>query len=178
MLPWKLCSCSCLCWCFCRLCVDILVDPTCLFGTVALLLLIKVVDFFITFSHKHNVFMCDFIGAIKVCEGQLYSLYNCCLGVFNNNKFFIFKNLLKGTHNLIHTRWVSCDPKNVAMFDLNCETKDLDFAMNANNVFVKGNVETCAKEFITQDVYAIMVEDVKKQCASTLIQPRFPFFRG
>jgi hypothetical protein len=86
--------------------LDLLCDPTCLLGMAALLPLIEALDTLITFSHKRDVFICDFIGAVKVCEGQLYTMYNCHSQAFMTDEFFVFKSLAKGTHDHIHTRWV------------------------------------------------------------------------
>lgn len=51
--------------------LDILGDPTCLLGMDALLPLLEMVDFLIIFAQKSKVFICNFIEALKVCEGAI-----------------------------------------------------------------------------------------------------------
>ena len=49
--------------------LDLLCDPTYLLGMATLLPLIECLDSLITFAHKCDVFICHFIGAMKVCVG-------------------------------------------------------------------------------------------------------------
>ena len=84
--------------------LDLLCDPTCLMGMATLLPIIESLDSLITFSHIRDVFIYDFIGAVKVCKGQLYSRYNFHSQAFTTDKFFVFKSIAGGTHDHIHTR--------------------------------------------------------------------------
>ena len=157
--------------------LDLLCDPTCLLGMATLLPLIESLDSLITFSHKRNVFICDFIGVVKVCEGQLYSMYNCHSRAFTTDEFFVFKNIAKGTHDHIHTRWVQNDPENPTMFDLNCDAEHLAFVVNGNNMYAKRrNEETGKVEPITCEAFAAIVEDVKTQCLGILTLPSSIFW--
>jgi hypothetical protein len=38
----------------------------------AMMVLLKVVHFFIKFTQLKNVFVCDFIRTLKICEGDVY----------------------------------------------------------------------------------------------------------
>lgn len=76
--------------------LDLLCDPTCLLGMAALLPLIECIDTLITFSQKRDVFICNFIGAVKVCEGQLYTMYNCHSQAFLTDEFFCVQELGRG----------------------------------------------------------------------------------
>ena len=159
---------------FCQLqaVLDLLCDPTCLLGMCALLPLIECLDSLITFAQKQDVFICDFIGAVKVCEGQLYNMYNCHSRDFNTNEFFLFKSITEGTHDHIHTRWVQNDPENPTMFDLNCNVEHLAFVVNGSNIFARRkNEETGRLEPITRESFAAMVNDVKTQC-SGIVKPK------
>ena len=145
----------------------------CLLGMAALVPLIETVDSLITFSQKRDVFICDFIGAVKVCEGQLYSLYNCHSRAFTTDEFFVFKSIIEGTHNHIHTHWVLNEPENPTMFDLNYDVEPLAFVVNGNNMYVKRrNEELGRMEPITREAFVAIVEDVKTQCSSILALPR------
>ena len=147
-------------------------DPTCLLGMCALLPLIECLDSLITFAQKRNVFICDFIGAVKVCEGQLYNMYNCHSGTFSTDEFFLFKSITEGTHDHIHTHWVQNEPENPAMFDLNCNVEHLAFVVNGSNIFAKRKNEEMGRlEPITRETFAAMVNDVKTQCSGTLTHP-------
>jgi hypothetical protein len=138
----------------------------------ALLPLIEALDSLITFSQKRDVFICDFIGAVKVCEGQLYTLYNCHSQSFKSDEFFVFKGIVEGTHDHIHTRWVQNDPENPNMFDLNCNEEHLAFVVNGSNMYAKrANEETGRMEPITRRAFASIVEDVKNQCSGLWPKP-------
>ena len=50
--------------------LDVLCDPSCLLGMATLVPLIESLDSLIIFSKKRDVFICDFIGALKVCMGH------------------------------------------------------------------------------------------------------------
>ena len=117
--------------------LDVLCDPTCLLGMAALVSLIESLDSLITFSQNRDVFIYDFIGVVKVCKGQLYSMYNCHSRVFSTNEFFVFKSIIEGTHDHIHTHWVLNDPENPTMFDLNCDAEHLAFIVDGNNLYAK-----------------------------------------
>ena len=145
--------------------LDLLCDPTCLLEMATLLPLIEALDSMITFSQKCDVFICDFIGAVKVCQGQLYTLYNCHSQSFTTDEFFVFKGIVEGTHDHIHTRWVQNDPENPNMFDLNCNEEHLAFVVNGSDMYAKRtDEETGRMEPITREAFASIVEDVKKQC--------------
>ncbi len=132
----------------------------------ALLPLIEALDSLITFSQKRDVFICDFIDAMKMCEGQLYTLYNCHSQSFTTDKFFVFKGIVEGTHDHIHTRCVQNDPENPNMFDLNCNEEHLAFVVNGSNMYAKrANEETGIMEPITREAFTSIVEDVKRQCS-------------
>ncbi len=45
---------------------------TLLLGLNAMMVLLKVVHFFIKFTQLKNVFVCDFIRTLKICEGDVY----------------------------------------------------------------------------------------------------------
>jgi len=52
-----------------------MLDPYTLLGMVALMPLLETIDLLVTFAQKQDVFVCDFIAALKIAEGQLYTLY-------------------------------------------------------------------------------------------------------
>ncbi len=157
--------------------LDPLCDPTCLLGMSALLPLIECLDSLITFTQKRDVFICYFIGAVKVCEGKLYNMYNCHSGASNTDEFFSFKSITEGTHDHIHTRWVQNDPENPTMFDLNYNVEHLAFVVNGSNIFAKRKNEMTGRmEPITREIFGAILNDVKTQCSGILTLPLSPLY--
>jgi len=37
--------------------------------------LLETVDLLVTFAQKRDVYICNFVAALKIAEGQLYTLY-------------------------------------------------------------------------------------------------------
>jgi hypothetical protein len=52
--------------------LSLLIDPFCLLGMCTLLPLLEAVDTLHVFAQKQNVFVTDFVAALKVTEGQLF----------------------------------------------------------------------------------------------------------
>ena len=115
---------------------------------------------------------------MKVCKGQLYSMYNCHSQAFTTDEFFVFKSIAEGTHDHIYTCWVQNDLVNPTMFDLNCDAEHLEFVVNGTNIYAKRrNEETCRMEPITREAFVAMVEVVKSQCTGILTLPRSIFWQ-
>jgi len=55
-------------------CLALMLDPYTLLGMVALMPLLETVDLLVMFAQKWNVYVCDFVAALKIAEGQLYTL--------------------------------------------------------------------------------------------------------
>ena len=125
--------------------LDVLCDPTCLLGMAALVPFIESLDSVITFSWKRDVFICDLIDAVKVCEGQLYSMYNCHSRALTIDEFFVVKSIIEGTHDHIHTRWVLKDSESATMFNLNFDVEHLAFVVNGNNLYAKHRNEKTSR---------------------------------
>jgi hypothetical protein len=84
----------------------------------------------------------------------------------------VFKGIVEGTHDHIHTRWVQNDPKNPSIFDLNCDAEHLAFVVNDNNMYAKrANQETGKMEPITREMFVSIVEDVKKNAQVSTLNP-------
>jgi hypothetical protein len=59
------------------------------------------------------VFVCDHVVAIKLCQGQLYGLYNDPNPCYISNAFKDFKDILDYKHGIMSLRWITFE------FDLN-----------------------------------------------------------
>jgi hypothetical protein len=55
--------------------LDLLCDLHILLGLFCLLPLLEVVNVLITFVQGKDVFICDFVAAIKICQIYLYMMY-------------------------------------------------------------------------------------------------------
>jgi hypothetical protein len=58
------------------------------------------------FAQKQNVFVTDFVAALKVAKGQLFSIYVDKGTNFSSDEFWAFRGLLDCTHESIHWRWI------------------------------------------------------------------------
>ncbi len=63
-------------------------------------------DSLVQFAQHRDVFICDLMVAIKVCHGQLYSLYNDGNSSFSSDEFWAFKGLRDCSLH-IHMKWVA-----------------------------------------------------------------------
>jgi hypothetical protein len=46
------------------------------------------------FAQQHDVFICNIVVTVKICQGKLYTLYNDGNSSFSNDEFLAFKSLL------------------------------------------------------------------------------------
>jgi hypothetical protein len=58
----------------------------------------------IKFAQSKAVIICDLVVAIKVCQGDVYSMYYDQTSKFTINSFWAFKSLLELKHENIHMR--------------------------------------------------------------------------
>jgi len=112
-------------------CLKLLLDPYTLLGMMALLPLLDAVDNLVTFAQKRDVYVCDFLAALKTCQGQLYSMYEDSSTSFATDEFWSFKNLLECSHEQIHLRWVTD-----SLTDLNDNSAVLAFMCNNEQIYV------------------------------------------
>jgi hypothetical protein len=76
------------------------------FQAACLLPLLEIVHALIKKFRKKNVFVCDYIFAIKVYQSQLYTMYNNPNISFISNSFEEFTSLVARTH-VISWQWIS-----------------------------------------------------------------------
>jgi hypothetical protein len=63
-----------------------------LLGLAYIFPLLEFVQALIKFAQSRNVFMCDLVVAIKVCRGDVYSMYCDQTSKFTANSFWAFKH--------------------------------------------------------------------------------------
>jgi len=61
-------------------------------GLVCILPLLEFVHALIKFAQSRNVFMCDLVVIIKVCQGNIYNMYCDQTSKFIVNSFWAFKH--------------------------------------------------------------------------------------
>ncbi len=118
----------------------------------ALLPLLEAVDNLITFAQKRDVYICDFVAAVKVCQGQLYSMYEDHAIRFNTDEFWAYKNLLDCSHEQVHWKWI---------MDLNDNTSQLTFICNNEQIFAVHKGASVSREVFGQVVAKINVETAR-----------------
>jgi len=89
-------------------CLALLLNPYTLLGMTALLPLLEAIDTLVLFAQKRDVYVCDFVAAVKVCQASLYRMYEDRGTSFSTDEFWSFNNLLDCSHEQIHIKWM-CD---------------------------------------------------------------------
>jgi len=78
--------------------------------------LLEMIDLLVTFAQKRDVYVCNFVAAFKIAEGQLYTLFIEKNTAYNGDELRAMKNILDYSYSQIHLKWV---------FDLNNESTQL-----------------------------------------------------
>jgi hypothetical protein len=69
-----------------------------------LIVLLEIIDFLVQFAQQHDVFICNLMALVKICQGKLYTLYNDGNSSFSSDEFMAFKSLLDLIHDHIHMK--------------------------------------------------------------------------
>jgi hypothetical protein len=77
-----------------------------LFGLACILPWLESVHVLIKFAQFRNVFACDLVTIIKVCQGDVYNMYYDQTSKFIVDSFWAFKSLLELKHDNIHMCWI------------------------------------------------------------------------
>jgi hypothetical protein len=132
-----------------------MVDPYTILKMTALMPLLESVDLLVTFAQKRDVYICNFMVALKIAAGQLYTLYVDKSTVFSTDEFWAFKNLLDSSHSHIHIKWI---------FDLNTEAAQLVFVANGEKIWALHDNNN-----VDRDVMASLVSAVKTKCTCNIM---------
>ncbi len=84
-----------------------LVDIQIMLGLSCLLPFLRSIHSLMKFAQKCNVFVCDYLVAMKVCQGELAIFYIDNETTFHHDVFYDFKALEACQHNVIPLSWVS-----------------------------------------------------------------------
>lgn len=79
--------------------VDLLISLSCLMP------MLKIVHGLIKFAQKKDVFVCDYVIAIKICQRQLYIHYLNLATKYTYDVFKKFHDLVDCIYNTMHMKW-------------------------------------------------------------------------
>lgn len=136
-------------------CLVLLLDPWTLLGMSCLLPLLEAVDSLVQFAQKTDVYICDFVAAVKVCQASLHRMYEDRTTAFNCDEFWSFTNLSELSHEQIHLKWIT---------DLNDDSTVLSFVCHGESIHAerKGGP-------VDRAMWAGMIAAVKKECSGSVL---------
>jgi hypothetical protein len=67
--------------------------------------MLETIHALIKFAQKKNVCVCDYVVAIKICHGQLYSHYVDPTMKYVYDIFKDFQGLIISNHSNVHMKW-------------------------------------------------------------------------
>ena len=73
-------------------------------GMLALILLLDNIDTLVQFAQSQDIFVCNYIAALKICEGQFYAHYIDSTTIFEFEEFWAFKDIQNFIHDAIHLK--------------------------------------------------------------------------
>ncbi len=89
-----------------------------LLGLNAIMPLLEEMHALIKISQLHDVFVCDFIAIVKICEKDVYMMYYDNHYYFQGDAFGNFHAFINNAHESMSFRWI---------MDLNIRTYHLSF---------------------------------------------------
>jgi hypothetical protein len=109
-----------------------------------------------------DVFVCDLVVAIKVCQGDMYNMYLEESSNFIANTFWAFKFLLKCKHENIHMKWIP---------NFNSGLQHLVFEVNGQHIWaMHHDLETMTPTFVIETIYVVVESLVKNQCKGKFLK--------
>ncbi len=133
-------------------------------GFACILLLLEFVHVLMKFAQMTNIFVCNLVIVIKVCQSDIYKMYFDQTSKFPTSNFWAFKSLLEFKHENIQMQWV---------LDLNSRIWHLTLETNGQHIWaVHWNLETNFLSHVTKDVFVVVKSLVKNQCKGN---KTFPF---
>jgi hypothetical protein len=137
-------------------------DLQILLGFAYILPLLKSMHVLIKFAKMKDVFVCDLVAAIKVCQGDLYNMYLEKSFNFTANTFWAFKSLFECNHENIHTKLIP---------NLNSKLQHLAFEVNGQHIWtMHHDLETMTPTFVIESIYVVVESLVKNQCKGKFLK--------
>lgn len=125
-------------------------------GMCALLPLLEAIDTLVNFAQRRDVYICDFVAAVKVCQGSLYRMYEDKATAFSSDEFWSFNNLLDCSHEQIHIKWIT---------DLNDDSAILSFVCHGEQIHAEHKGVP-----VDRGLWITLLTKVKGECTSKFFQ--------
>jgi hypothetical protein len=142
--------------------LELLLDISVPIALTCFLPLLETLHYLVKFSQQRDVFICDYLAAVKVCQGQLYSLYLDPATCFRSDSFTEFSDLLACQNRTISLVW---EP---AALDLNEQrVEQLFYACKSSRhpaIFLNS---TGQPQRVSRDDFTMLVDDIKSLCQGT-----------
>ncbi len=146
----------------------LLCDVQVMLGLVAIFPLLQFVHNFIKFRQLKDVFVCDFVVAIKVHQGGIFSLYIDLITKFKFDAFEAYKTLVGVRHESIIMRWVT---------NLNISVEHLTFDVNQQYIWATHlSLKNGVTRFVARDAYVTTITQVEADCACSILHTKFFYF--
>jgi hypothetical protein len=85
--------------------LEFLCDAEVVLGLMCIRPTLEVINDLIKFAQNHDTFVCDFVGAMKMCCTNLHTLYNDLKKKYTNEQFKGFANLVNCNNDGMLTTW-------------------------------------------------------------------------
>jgi len=141
--------------------MTLMLDPYTLLGMTAIMPLLEALDILVTFAQKRDVYVCDFVAALKIAEGQLYTLFNIDKATsYATDEFWAMKNIIECSHSQIHMQWMS---------NMNDHSAELVFVANGDKIWAAHKAAP-----VDREVFATITETIKTECLGTVLNALWP----
>jgi len=120
----------------------------------ALMPLLEALDILVTFVQKRDVHVCDFVAALKIAEGQLFTLFVDKATAYATDEFWAMKNIIECSHSQIHMQW---------MLDMNDHSAELVFVANGEKIWAMDQAA-----LVDREVFATITSTIKTDCSGNL----------
>jgi hypothetical protein len=152
--------------------LSLLLDVATLLALSCILPLLEAVQSFIKFAQVGNVFISDFIAAVKICQADLYMMYCDSATSFQGLHFQLFTDVVNDHSYSISQEWVT---------NLNNGAESLGFRIHGHTYSAHMvDLVSGEKKSISREDFCALVSSVKGQCAAAAellisqLERRFP----
>jgi len=121
-------------------------------------------------AHKKDVFVCDYVVTIKICQGQLYIHYSNPTMKYTSNVFKEFHDLLDYIHNKLHIKLKG------SSLDFNTLGVEYLWFGFASFTFWATSLDAHGQKIqVSQEIFNGLVDVTKASCSCFLFQPILSF---
>lgn len=127
--------------------------------------LLETIHFLVIFSHQCDIFICDYLAVVEVCQGQLYSLYFDLATCLCQDVFEELGDLVTCMHDIIPLTWVS------ATLDLNECVEHLAIKSGTSDHLATFVDEFGETQHVHHNAFTTICEDAKALCQGKFLSP-------